>query len=116
MVHSASKLPDHGAEEHAHAHPGERQYIWIAIFLAVVTAVEVAIYYVDALRGILVPALVLLSAVKFVIVVGYFMHLKFDDRRLGIIFGSALVISLVVYLVVWVIMYVGSANIFFGGA
>ncbi|MDQ3614408.1 MAG: cytochrome C oxidase subunit IV family protein [Chloroflexota bacterium] len=104
---------EHGAEEHAH--PGERQYINIAIFLAIVTGIEVAIYYIEALDSILVPALVLLSAIKFVFVVGYFMHLKFDDRRLGLIFGSALAVALAVFLVVWVLLNANEISIFFGG-
>lgn len=115
MVDSTSKLTDHMAEEHAHGHPTERQYVNIAIFLAIITAIEVAIYYVEALSGILVPTLVVLSAVKFVTVVGYFMHLKFDDRRLGLIFGSALIGSLIIYLVVWVIMNADAATVFYGG-
>lgn len=104
---------EHGAEEHAH--PGERQYINIAIFLAIITGIEVAIYYVEALESILVPALIVLSAVKFVFVVGYFMHLKFDDRRLGIIFASAMVVALSVFLAVWVMMNVNKIAVFFGG-
>ena len=105
---------EHGAEEHAH--PGERQYIGIAILLAIITGVEVAIYYIEALESILVPALVILSAIKFVVVVGYFMHLKFDDRRLGLIFASALVVALAVYLAVWVMLNANKIGVFFGGS
>lgn len=104
---------EHGAEEHAH--PGERQYINIAIFLAIITAIEVAIYYVEALEPILVPALIILSAIKFVVVVGYFMHLKFDDRRLALAFASAMVVSLAVYVAVWVMMHANEISVFFGG-
>jgi cytochrome c oxidase subunit 4 len=68
-------MSDSSAE---HAHPEPRTYIKIGVILTVITAVEVAIYYVPALRGILVPTLLLFSAVKFAIVVGYYMHLKFD--------------------------------------
>ena len=113
MAQNSITPPHHGAEEHDH--PGEREYIGIAIFLAIITAIEVAIYYVEALEAILVPALIILSAIKFVTVVGYFMHLKFDDRRLGIIFGSALIVSLSVYIVVWVMMHAKDIDIFFGG-
>jgi cytochrome c oxidase subunit IV len=74
---SAHALP-HAPEEHAH--PGARQYIVIAVILSVITAVEVAIYYVPSIRPIITPILILLSAVKFSIVVMYYMHLKFDAR------------------------------------
>jgi cytochrome c oxidase subunit 4 len=104
---------EHGAEEHAH--PSERKYIYIAIFLAIVTGIEVAIYYVEALESILVPALILLSAIKFAIVVGYFMHLKFDDRRLGIIFTSALVLAVAIFIVAWLLLNTNEITVFFGG-
>jgi cytochrome c oxidase subunit 4 len=75
-----------------HDHPGPAVYIRVATILAIVTAVEVAIYYIHAFRGVLVPALLTLSVAKFVAVVGYFMHLKFDDRRFRWMFIAGLVI------------------------
>jgi len=42
------------------------------------TALEVTVYYVDSLRPILPPTLIALSAVKFALVVMFYMHLKFD--------------------------------------
>ncbi|MBA2753072.1 MAG: cytochrome C oxidase subunit IV family protein [Chloroflexia bacterium] len=83
---------DHLVDDHE-GHPGERTYIQVALILALVTAVEVAIYYLDFLSGILVPALVALSIGKFVAVVGYFMHLKFDDKKLTAIFVTGLAIA-----------------------
>ncbi len=94
---AAAHTPDHGHDA-AHDHPGELVYIKIAAILAAVTAIEVIIYYIDALEDILVPALLLLSAGKFIAVVGYFMHLKFDDRRLAYIFIAALLLTLSVVL------------------
>ena len=90
-------MSTHTADLHhdaAHDHPAERTYIKVAVFLAIITIVEVAIYYIGALEGILVPALIIMSIVKFLFVVSFFMHLKFDDRRLAWIFGMAMVISL----------------------
>ena len=82
MSHGALAATEHGE----HEHPSERKYIEIAIFLAIITAVEVAIWYVDWMHdsGALVPTLVFLSIFKFVTVVGYYMHLKFD----GLCFGT----------------------------
>ena len=88
----------------AHEHPSEFQYIRIAIILAIITIVEVAIYYIDAVRDYLVPALVALSAIKFILVVGYFMHLKFDDKKLTWLFGAALIGSLAVFIGVWLMI------------
>ena len=90
-------MSTHTADLHhdaAHDHPAERTYIKVAVFLAIITIVEVAIYYIGALEGILVPALIIMSIVKFLFVVSFFMHLKFDDRRLAWIFGLAMVITL----------------------
>jgi cytochrome c oxidase subunit IV len=83
---------DHAVDFHE-GHPTERVYVNVAIILAVVTAIEVAIYYIEALEDILVPLLLALSAFKFVAVVGYFMHLKMDDRRFRWLFAAGLVIS-----------------------
>ncbi|MEJ7839229.1 MAG: cytochrome C oxidase subunit IV family protein [Thermomicrobiales bacterium] len=93
------------AEGGGHAHPTERDYIKIAIILSIVTAAEVVIYYIEALEMILVPALLIMSGFKFVVVVGYFMHLKFDDRRLMWIFVSGLALALSVFLVVFAAMH-----------
>jgi cytochrome c oxidase subunit 4 len=79
-----------------HAHPGDRTYIRVAIILALVTVAEVAIYYISSLRSILVPALIIMSVGKFCTVVLYFMHLKFDDRRLLFLFGAAMLVTILV--------------------
>lgn len=63
----------------AHAHPTPRDYWMIAIILAVITAVEVAIAYLDA-EAIVVPSLIVLAAAKFFLVVAWFMHLKFESK------------------------------------
>lgn len=83
---------DHQVDRHQE-HPGERVYINVAIILTAVTAIEVAIYYIEAMRGILVPLLIALSVFKFIAVVGYFMHLKMDDPLFRRIFIAGLTIS-----------------------
>ena len=62
------------------AHPGPLEYVKIGLILAFITAVEVGIYYIEAIEDALVPILIVLSAVKFTLVVMWFMHLKFDNR------------------------------------
>jgi cytochrome c oxidase subunit 4 len=98
MAHGA--IADEGPHPIEHAHPGERTYIKVAVTLAIITMVEVAIWYVDWLADhhVLVPALLILSAVKFVAVVGFFMHLKFDARLFTYIFGGGLTIALSIVL------------------
>ncbi|HEX2047911.1 MAG TPA: cytochrome C oxidase subunit IV family protein [Acidimicrobiales bacterium] len=80
-----------------HDHPGERQYIVIALILAVVTAVEVAFSYWEAVEGILAPSLILLSIVKFFMVVGWFMHLRFDSRLFRRLFVAGILLAIFCY-------------------
>ncbi len=77
-----------------HDHPGEGKYIKIALILAAITAVEVVFSYWEAVEGILAPSLIAMSVVKFVIVVGYFMHLKFDSRLFRRLFVAGIVLAI----------------------
>ena len=92
----------HGHEEPAneglHAHPTSQVYVRIAVILAIITLVEVVIYYIPTIRPALVPALLVLSVAKFLMVVGFFMHLRFDSRLYRFMFAAGLVVTLGVYL------------------
>jgi cytochrome c oxidase subunit IV len=90
----------HGEDPVAHEHPGELTYIKVAIFLAMITIAEVAIYYIEWMHdsGALVPSLIVLSAIKFFMVVSFFMHLKFDHRLLSYTFIGGLVLGAAVIL------------------
>jgi cytochrome c oxidase subunit 4 len=114
MVQQTGSMPALSAE-HEHEHPSLNTYVWVAIFLAVITAIEVAIYYIPAFSGILVEALIILSVVKFLFVIGYFMHLKMDPRLLAGIFGSALIVALAVYIAVGIMIHAKPVEYFFGG-
>jgi cytochrome c oxidase subunit 4 len=96
--HELERSPT-AADELAH-HPGPRSYVMVAVVLAVITAAEVAIYYVSSLRSVLVPFLLAFSGVKFVLVVLWFMHLKFDSRLFRRLFVTGLILALVVFAVV----------------
>jgi cytochrome c oxidase subunit 4 len=61
-----------------HHEISDKNYIVIALILAVLTALEVAATEVDGLGSFLIPALLIMMAIKFFIVVSYFMHLKHD--------------------------------------
>jgi cytochrome c oxidase subunit 4 len=82
------------------AHPSPKLYWLIAFILAVVTAVEVAIAYIDKFEPILVPSLLVLGAVKFGIVVAFFMHLKFDRPIFRSLFLVGVLGSIVLFVVV----------------
>ena len=85
---------DAAAHADEHAHPGPRTYITIALILSVITAVEVAVYYIPVLLPYIFPILIVLSTVKFVMVVGWFMHLKFDHVSYTWYFGGGLALAL----------------------
>ncbi len=71
-------------------------YIRIAIILAAITGLEVSTYYVDF--GVLfLPALLIMMVIKFVMVVSYFMHLKFDNKMFSFLFYAGLVLAVGVY-------------------
>ena len=78
---------------HEQSHPQPLEYVKIAAVLSVITAVEVAVYYIDALRPPLVPILLVLSAFKFALVVMWFMHLKFDNRLFSYFFTGGLALA-----------------------
>ncbi len=63
-----------------HVYPTPRDYWLIALILAVITGAEVSVTYVSALDSVVAPLLIVMSAAKFVIVVGYFMHLKYEKK------------------------------------
>jgi cytochrome c oxidase subunit 4 len=79
-THVDEPVPEVRARAHAGRHPGPKEYIRIAIILAAITAAEVAIYYIEGFKEILVPVLFLFSFLKFTLVVLWFMHLKFDSK------------------------------------
>ncbi len=87
-------------EDEGHAHPSDRSYVGIAVILAALTALEVVSYYVEEqLGGLLVPALMAMMVVKFVLVVAWFMHLRFDSNLFTRVFVSGLVLAIGVYAV-----------------
>ena len=91
------------AEEEAHGeehHPSALEYIQIGLILSVITAVEVALYYVDIDHNLLVVMLIVLSIAKFALVVMWFMHLRFDNRLFSIFFVSGMALTFTVFAVV----------------
>ena len=83
----------------AHAHPSPKEYIRIGVILAVLTAIEIAASYtIDG--AVLIVLLLVLAVIKFSIVVMWFMHLKFDDRRYARFFVMGVALAATLYLVV----------------
>ena len=91
------------AEQQAHANTGT--YLRIAAILVMITLVEVGVFYVPAFQGALVPVLLVLSAVKFALVVMFYMHLKFDNKFFAFLFGGPLLLALAVVVSLLFIFY-----------
>jgi len=91
---------------HAGRHPSPKEYVRIAVILAIITAAEVAIYYIEGIQEFLIPLLLLFSIIKFSLVVMWFMHLKFDNRLYARFFLMGLAGAVTLYLVVLLIFKV----------
>lgn len=88
---------DHDTESHGLTDLG---YIKIAIFLAIITAVEVVFSYTqEQLGAAFLPGLLILMGVKFFMVILYFMHLKFDSKLFSMMFYIGMVLAVGCYIV-----------------
>jgi cytochrome c oxidase subunit 4 len=80
-------------------HPAPATYFKVAAILTVITIIEVSAYYIPAMRGVLVPLLLIFSATKFVIVAGWYMHLHFDPAVYARLFLGPLAVAVVIAVV-----------------
>jgi len=88
----------HGGD---HGHPSAFEYARIGVILAIITAAEIALYYIDMSRNLLIVTLIVLSAIKFLFVVLWFMHLKFDNRLFSTMFAGGFVLALALFVIVF---------------
>ena len=90
-----------GLVHHApeHSHPSPVKYVGIAVLLAVITALEVALYYIEMPEALMVSFLMVLAVMKFTMVGAFFMHLKFDSPMLRRLFVTGIILAGVVYTV-----------------
>jgi cytochrome c oxidase subunit IV len=97
-VEPGGTMPASHVEAHGHQHPSDAKYIKIALILGVLTAIEVATYFIeDASTPMLVATLFPLMAIKFWVVVSFFMHLRFDNPLFKRLFYFGLILAIVVY-------------------
>jgi len=83
-----------------HDHPKEKVYVKVALWLGAITAGEIAISYIKMPDPAKIAALLVLSIIKFAAVVGYFMHLKFDNPALRKPFITGIILAGSVYTIV----------------
>jgi len=93
----------HEVDEERHSHPSDAQYIAIAGILAVITALEVSVYYIDFFKDSFiatVAALIPMMIVKFALVAAFFMHLRFDNKLFRVVFLTGIILAVTVYMIV----------------
>lgn len=87
------------------------QYVWIGAGLGVITFVElVASLWLD-LGNALIPILFVLSAVKFAIVVAFFMHLRFDSGLFTRMFVGAFMLAAFVLIALIALFWTDASDI-----
>jgi cytochrome c oxidase subunit IV len=82
-------------------HPTPRQYVLIAVVLVIITAFEVAASYLDGdiNSNLLIILLTVMAAVKFFLVVAWYMHLRTDLRIFRRVFITGLLLAGAVYMI-----------------
>jgi cytochrome c oxidase subunit 4 len=91
------------ADDHG-SHPDVKQYVMIAVVLVIVTALEIATSYVNTHHtNWIIIALGAMAIVKFVLVTGWYMHMKSDHPLFRRFFIVGIVGACVVYGIVFMV-------------
>ena len=88
---------DQDTAHHERPHPKDIFYVKIAAALAAMTALEVSTYFWNYGK-VFLPLLLVLMSIKFVMVVLFFMHARFDAKVFGRLFWTGLTLALAVYI------------------
>jgi caa(3)-type oxidase subunit IV len=82
-----------------HRHHGKAQFFWVWGILLVITAIEVYLGYQNMELVRMLTILMGLSIIKAAMIIGYFMHMKFEVSRMKWITMSTLVFCLAMMMV-----------------
>jgi cytochrome c oxidase subunit 4 len=95
-AHESPASVEHAALGAEHEHPTWSTYWKVALILTLITVVEVWIYYIPAFVAsrLFVPSLLIMSAVKFVTVILFYMHLRYDHKLFRALFTGPLIIAM----------------------
>lgn len=88
MSHSSATAVAHGEEENKF-----QIYIKIAMLLSVITGIEIVVIFLPFATWLIITTLVVLSTVKFLYVIFYFMHLRWDKAFCTILFFIGMVLA-----------------------
>ncbi|MCC5833870.1 MAG: cytochrome C oxidase subunit IV family protein [Opitutales bacterium] len=86
---TSNSVDHHLAEEH------QKYFTFfnVSIALIMLTAIELVIVYVPIHPGIVMGSLVVMSLIKFLAVIWWFMHLRWDMILCTLVFLSGLIIA-----------------------
>jgi cytochrome c oxidase subunit 4 len=102
-VATQAEQPVVPAEEHG-GHPDVKQYVMIAVVLVIVTALEIATSYIDTGHtNLIILALGAMAVVKFVLVTGWYMHMKSDHPLFRRFFVVGIIGACIVYGIVFLV-------------
>lgn len=87
---------EQGTEQHTGHHPTPKDYVQVFVVLFVLTAMEVAASFID-IGPLFLPLLLVLMAIKFALVAGWFMHLKYDTATYTQFMVGGLVLAMGLY-------------------
>ena len=98
---------------HARPHPEPRQYVLIAVVLVVITGFEVATSYLegDVNSNLIIAALGVMAAVKFFLVVAWYMHLRTDSKIFRRFFLLGLIAAPILYTIVLLMFHAFNSNV-----
>jgi len=90
-------LDDRDAPQYGHQ--TDILYVKVAAVLVALTALEVWASYAHWLGHATLAVLLVLMAIKFTLVVLFFMHLKWDSKLFGRLFWAGVFLAIAVYVV-----------------
>ena len=77
-----------------------RPYLWVFLWLGILTAIEVGITYTGLPKLVQIILLVGLAAAKAALVALFYMHLRYDFRILALIGGFPFFLAVVMALII----------------
>jgi cytochrome c oxidase subunit 4 len=90
---SAPASPVHAADSHTHSEGKFHIFVQLAMILSIITGVEIIMVYLPFAHWLLFGTLAILSAVKFMFVIFFFMHLRWDKVFCTILFFIGLILA-----------------------
>jgi cytochrome c oxidase subunit 4 len=95
VLDDAAEIPD--GDQPQYSPRMDMVYIKVAGILVVLTGMEIYASYADFLGKAFLPLMLSLMAIKFLLVVLFFMHLRWDSKLFGRLFWAGAFLAVAVY-------------------